>query len=127
MKHVAVGLIKADQSIMYGSVRKDMEKIARTAGVEMKKTASVILRAECFQDQAEGLKILNGTLKEIETTASRDTVIGQVGIATGYANAMQHLELMSESELEDIIAVIKQTGERSLRRIETTKPIFSIR
>lgn len=74
-----------------------------------------------FAQKAEGLRIINRALNEIGVTASRDTVIAQTGIATGYANAMQHFKMMSESELKDVIAVIGQTGERALSRIEKSE------
>ncbi|MDE5820679.1 MAG: hypothetical protein K2N41_04495 [Lachnospiraceae bacterium] len=121
-----VRLTKECRDIMYENTRKEMEKIERAAGVEMHKTARVIIRRGRFRQQAEGLKIINQTLQEITKTENRDDVHAHTGIATGYANAMRDLGLMSESELDDVIAVIGQAGERALHRIETTKPLFSI-
>lgn len=121
-----VRLTKECRDIIYESTKKEMEKIARAAGVEMHKSARIVLRRGCFHQQYTGVKTINQTLQKIAKAESRDDVHAQTGIATGYANAMWEMGLMSESELNDIIAVIGQAGERALHRIETTKPLFSI-
>ncbi len=130
-EHASIGLIKEEQNILIALARKEiaeeMEKIARAAGVEMHKSARIVLRRGCFHQQYTGVKTINQTLQKIAKAESRDDVHAQTGIATGYANAMWEMGLMSESELNDIIALIGQEGERALHRIETTKPLFSIR
>ena len=120
----AVRLTKEDCGTIYEQTRKEMEKIARAAGVEMNKTARIVLRQGRIRQQVDGLKIINQTLQEITKATSSDDIHAQTGIATGYANAMQNLGLMSEDELKEIIAVIGQAGERALHRIETTKLIL---
>lgn len=91
---------------------------------EKSKTASVVLRRGRGRQQMEGLKIINGILREITKAESRDGVYAQAGIAIGYANAMQKYGLMSEDELKDVVDAIGQEGESALHRIETTKPLF---
>ena len=85
---------------------------------QMQKTARVVLRRGRGRQQVEGLKIINQTLKKITNAVSRDEVHVQAGIATGYANAMQNVGLMSEDELIDIVDVIEQAGERALFRVK---------
>lgn len=102
--------------------------IAEEVGIhkKMHKNARVVLRRGLLCQQMEGLKIINMALREITKAESRNDVYAQTGIATGYANAMKNYGLMSEDELNDVVDVIGQEGERALHRIETTKPLFSI-
>lgn len=77
--------------------------------------------------QETGLKELNRLLQDIREAKDRDGAITQTGIATGYANAMHHFNLISENELKDVIEEIGQAGESTARRIEAEKHPFWLR
>ncbi len=113
-----VVITEAGRAAMYEGTKKDMEKIAQAAGVEMPKTARIVMRRGMRQQQETGLKELNRLLQDIRAAKDRESVVAQTGIATGYANAMRHFDLISASELKDVIGVIGQTGERAASRIE---------
>lgn len=116
---VAVVVLKRESHVaVLESTQQDIEKIAKAAGVEMRKTAHVAIRRGMRQQQETGLKELNKLLQEIRAAKDRDSAITQARIATGYANAMWHHGLISETELKDVISVIGQAGEKTMRRIE---------
>lgn len=115
-----VVMTKKDHVSMCGRAQSDIDKIAQAAGVEMLKTASIAMRRGMRERQETGLRELNILLQEIRAAKDREDVSTRTGIATGYANAMYHFDLMSEGELKDVIAVIGQAGEQTARRIEAT-------
>ena len=125
-KPFIVVMTEADHAAMHERARLDVEKIAQAAGVEMLKTASITVRRGMRQQQQKGLKELNTLLQEIRLEKTKKDVYTQTGIATGYANAMRHFDLISEKELKDVIEVIGQAGEQTARRIETAnRPFWS--
>lgn len=103
---------------------RERAKFAQAAEREMPKTARVAVRRGMRQKQQKGLKELNTLLQEIRLEKTKKDVYTQTGIATGYANAMQHFELISENELKDVIDVIGQAGEETARRIEAARRPF---
>lgn len=109
---------------MYEGARTDIEKIALAAGVEMLKTARVVARRAVRGQQETGLKELNTLLREIRQAKDKEDVFARAGIATGYANAMRHFDLMSENELGAVIDVIGQAGEQAKSRIEAASRPF---
>lgn len=108
---------------MHETAKLDIERIAQAAGVEMLKTARIAVRRGMRQQQ-KGLKELNTLLQEIRLEKTKKDVYTQTGIATGYANAMRHFDLISENELKDVIDVIGQAGEQTARRIEAKNRPF---
>ena len=109
---------------MHETAKLDIERIAQAAGVEMLKTARIAVRRGMRQQQQKGLKELNTLLQEIRLEKTKKDVYTQTGIATGYANAMRHFDLISENELKDVIDVIGQAGEQTARRIEAKNRPF---
>lgn len=127
-KRIAVVVMtKADHAAMHERARMDIEKIAQAAGVEMLKTARVAMRRGLREQQEKGLKELNILLREIRAAKKQKDVFTQTGIATGYANAMRHFDLISENELKDVIDVIGQAGEQTTRQIEAESRPFWLR
>ncbi len=96
------------------------------AGGEMLKTARIVMRRGMRQQQETGLKELNKLLQDIRAAKDRESVVKKTGIATGYANAMRHFELISANELNDVIEVIGQAGERATSRIESASRPFLV-
>ncbi len=90
----------------------------RTQQKDTLKTVRISRRFGMERQQAAGMKELNKLLQDIRVAKDRESVVVQTGIATGYANAMHHFDLISESELNDVIEVIGQAGERATSRIE---------
>ncbi|MDE6421250.1 MAG: hypothetical protein K2K87_12115 [Lachnospiraceae bacterium] len=82
------------------------------------KIARIELKYGKMKQQEEGLRVIYNALKEITEATSSDNVIMMVGVATGYANAMQHFNLISSSELEDIVEVIKYAGNWELSKVK---------
>ncbi|MBD5504113.1 MAG: hypothetical protein HDR09_20190 [Lachnospiraceae bacterium] len=119
MKRLAVLIMtKEDHAAMHEQARIDIDKIAQAAGVEMLKTARIAMRRGRRELQTMGVRELSKLLLEIREARDCEAVSVRTGIATGYANAMCHFGLMSEGELQDVIAVIGQAGEQTARRIE---------
>lgn len=116
-------MTEADRAAMHETAKLDIERIAQAAGVEMLKTARIAVRRGMRQQQ-KGLKELNTLLQEIRLEKTKKDVYTQTGIATGYANAMRHFDLISENELKDVIDVIGQAGEQTARRIEAKNRPF---
>ncbi len=123
-KPFLVVITKAEHAAMHERAKLDIEKIAQAAGVEMLKTARIVVRRGMRQQQETGLKELNKLLQDIREAKDRESVVAQTGIATGYANAMRHFDLISASELKDVIEVIGQAGERATSRIEAASRPF---
>ncbi len=122
-----VVIARSDQAAIHERAKLDIEKIAQAAGVEMLKTARIVVRRGMRQQQETGLKELNKLLQDIKAAKDRKNVLAQTGIATGYANAMRHFGLISASELKDVIEVIGQAGERATSRIEAENRPFWLR
>lgn len=116
-----VVMTEEEHAAMREKVKMDIEKIAQAAGVEMPKTARIVVRRGRRQQQQTGLIELNKILQDIRMAKDHESVVTQTGIATGYANAMCHFDLMSENELKDVIEVIGQAGEKAVRRVEAAK------
>lgn len=117
-------VVTEGRAVMHETEKLDIERIAQAAGVEMLKTARVAVRRGMRQQQQKGLKELNALLQKIRLEKTKKDVYTQTGIATGYANAMRHFDLISENELKDIIDVIGQAGEQTDRRIEAKNHHF---
>lgn len=120
-KSIYIVMTKADHAAIHKKVQHDIDKVAQAAGVEMLKTARILTRRGMREKQEISLKELNKLLQEIRKAKDHKDVITQTGIATGYANAMYHLGLMSEGELKDVIVVIGQAGEQTARQIKAEK------
>ncbi len=125
-KPFLVVITKAEHAAMHERAKLDIEKIAQAAGVEMLKTARIAVRRGVRRQQETGLKELNKLLQDIREAKDRESVVAQTGIATGYANAMRHFDLISASELKDVIEVIGQAGERATSRIEAASRPFLV-
>lgn len=117
-------MTRAEHTAMHESAKRDVEKIAQAAGVEMPKTVRIMARYGLMRTQQAGIKRLNRLLQEVGNKKDRESVATQTGIATGYANAMYHFDLMSEKELENVIELIEQAGEKAIYRIEAENHSF---
>ena len=126
-KRTVVVITKKEHAAMHEKAKLDIEKIAQAAGVEMTKTARIIVKRGKRQAQEKGLRELNKLLQEMGSAEKQKDVVAQAGIAVGYANAMENVGLMTESELKDVIDVIGQAGERASRRIKTADRSFRSR
>ena len=122
-----VVITEAAPAAMRERAKLDIENIAQAAGVETLKTAHIAVKRGMRRQQQKGLKELNTLLQEIRQEKTKKDVCTRTGIATGYANAMYHFELISENELKDVISVIGQAGEQTARRIETASRPFWLR
>lgn len=122
-KPFIVVMTKTDHAL-HESARLDIKKIAWAAGVEMPKSVSITVRHGVFCQQETGLKELNKLLKDIREAKDCESVMAKTGIATGYANAMRHFDLISENELKDVIEVIGQAGEKTASRIKSANRPF---
>lgn len=125
-KVAVVVMTRADHAAMHEGAKKDIEKIAQAAGVEMPKTARIYAKRGIMRQQEAGIKELDKLLKEIGLSKDRESVMVQAGIATGYANAMYHSNLMTKEELKDVIEVIGHAGDKAVHRIEAeNRPFWS--
>ncbi len=117
------------RAICNGAIRTQgvgIEKIAQAAGVELPKTARIAMRRGARQQQEKGLKELNEMLREIRETNDKAEAIKWGMIAAGYANGMCCGDLLSKSELNDVIQVIDQTFKKAEIRIEAaSRPLWS--
>lgn len=120
-------MTKEDYASIHGKAKPNIEKTTRAAGEEMPKTARIAMRRGMRQQQGKGLKELNTLLKKIRLKKTKKDVYTQTGIATGYANAMRSFDLISENELKDVIGVIGQANEQTIRRIEAAARSFWLR
>lgn len=122
-----VVMMQKEHAAMHEQVRKDIEKIAQAAGVEMTKTACIVVRRGMREWQEKGLKELNTLLQEIRLAKDKKDIFTKTGIATGYANAMYHYNLVSKEELKNVIDVIGQAGEKAVFRMEAARRLFWVR
>ena len=123
-KVAVVIMTREDHAALHEGAKKDIEKIAQAAGVEMPKTARIYGRRGIMRQQEAGIKELDKLLKEIGLSKDRESVMVQAGIATGYANAMCHSNLMTKEELKDVIEVIGHAGDKAVHRIEAESRPF---
>lgn len=119
-------MTKVDHAAMHRLAAREMERNA-AAVAETAKEAKIYLQRGKGRQQIAGLKQLNDLLQEIRTATDREDAIARTGIATGYANAMQHFGLMTKEELQDVIEVVGQAGEKAAKRIEAARRPFWVR
>lgn len=109
---------KEDHEFMNKGIQREIEKIAQAAGVEMNKTARVHEQRNVREQQKTGLKQLNEMIQKINAADKMPEALKWGLLAAGYANGMQCGDLMSESELNDVIQVIDQTFMKSELRFK---------
>lgn len=98
-----------------------MREIAEGIGVEQTKTAQIKAKRGIMQQQQKGMEHINSLLNDIKKADEKEMAFAYAGIATGYANAMRTFDLIEDTELRDVIAVIEQAGQRAIDRIEKEK------
>lgn len=118
---------KTDHTALHERARLDIEKIAQAAGVEMLKTARITARRAARQQQEAGLEQLNEMLRKMRETNSKAEAVKWGMVAAGYANGMCCGNLISKSELNDVIGVIDQTYQKAELRIKAAKRPFLAR
>lgn len=91
------------------------------------KKARIMAREGKAMGQDDGLRIISRLLMEVEQAAGMEEAIAYAGIATGYANAMKRYGYITDGELQDVIEVIGQAGEKAANRIEAAKRPFLMR
>ncbi len=121
-----IQIVKKDEHIRLHRAAQDLRNAIKESGARMKKTACITMRGGAWRRQRDGIKIINQTLREIETETSCTQVLIKAGEATGYANAMENMGLMTEKELDAVIAVIGHTGEEAVERINMQKHVVTI-
>lgn len=112
------------EDVVLDNAGREMRQIAEESGVRKKRRACIVMRRGIWRKQREGIRIINQTLREIGQETDRSQVLIKAGEATGYANAMENAGLMSAKELDSIIAVIGQAGEKAMHRIDDTERTF---
>ena len=80
-----------------------------------------------IEEQGVGLRIISDFLKKMDTAEETEEAFAYAGIATGYANAMKLYGFITAEELQDVIEVIEQAGEKAASRIEAAKRPFLMR
>lgn len=87
-------------------------------------TAHIEARPGLIKPQQEGLEGLTKIMQEVWGAENYKELEKWGGIATGYANALRDIDLISKSELTDIIEVIDWAGRKTKRRIEAVRHPF---
>ncbi len=123
-KIVVEVMTKADHDALHELAKLDIERITRAAGAAMPKNACIVARRGVRTQQETGLKQINGMLQEIKGAERENEAIKWGLIAAGYANGMFCGDLMSKSELHDVIQVIDQTFTKAELRIKATRRPF---
>ncbi|MCM1217251.1 MAG: hypothetical protein NC548_22350 [Lachnospiraceae bacterium] len=119
-----VVITDTDRAALHERARLDIEKIAQAAGVEMLKTARITARRAARQQQEAGLEQLNDMLRKMRETDSKAEAVKWGMVAAGHANGMCCGDLISKSELNDVIGVIDQTYQKAELRIKAAKRPF---
>lgn len=91
-----IQIVKKDEHIRLHRAAQDLRNITKESGARMKKTACITMRGGVWRRQRDGIKIINQILKEIEIETNCTQVLIKAGEATGYANAMEHIGLMTK-------------------------------
>lgn len=105
---------------------ENLESKVKT-GPETTKQARISAKRGVIRQQEEGMQIIKKMLKNMETAEDKETAIACAGIATGYANAMNAYAFITDTELQNVIEVIGQAGEKAVDRIEAAKRPFFLR
>lgn len=113
--------IQEEHKAIHEGIDRDIRKFAQAAGVEMNKTTHICLRLGVRVPQKRGIEELNQLLKKIKTAEDIKGISIQTGIATGYANAMYHFDLISQKELSEVIEVINQASERAADHLKNVQ------
>lgn len=87
-------------------------------------TARIKARPGLMRPQRKGAEGLTKMLQEIQEAESYKELEKWGGIATGYANALCDIDLVSKRELADIIGVIDRAGWKAMERIEAVRHPF---
>ncbi len=112
------------QDLLCINARRELEKIAKSTGIKLRKTAYIAVRRDARKQQETGLEQLNEMLRKIRETDSKAEAIKWGLVAAGYADGIHCGDLISKSELDDVIEVIDQTYKEAELRIKTTKHPF---
>lgn len=87
-------------------------------------TAHIEARPGLIESQQKGLERLTKIMQEVREAESFKELAEWGMIATGYANALHDIDLVSEKELSDIIEVLDRAGQKTLKRIEAVRHPF---
>ncbi len=97
---------------------EELRQIAKTACAEVHKTAQIVIQSDRSREQKECIGQLNDMLGTIRKKTDIDGITLMAGVALGYANAMWHLNLMSEKEMDDVAGVIETEAGNAICRVE---------
>lgn len=106
---------------------EELKDIASNTGVETKKRAKIKAQRGKINQQAAGIRVVSDFLKKMDTAEEKEEAFAYAGIATGYANAMKLYGFITAEELQDVIEVIEQAGEKAANRVEAAKRPFLMR
>lgn len=87
-------------------------------------TARIEARPGMIKPQQKGLEKLTKIMQEVREAESYKELAKWGMLATGYANALHDIDLVSEKELSDIIEVLDRAGQKTLKRIEAARHPF---
>lgn len=87
-------------------------------------TAHIEARPGMVKSQQKGLERLTKIMEEVREAESYKELAKWGMLATGYANALHDIDLVSEKELLDIIEVLDRAGQKTLKRIEAVRHPF---
>ncbi len=130
MQSFILRVTQEEHKAIHEGVGRDIRKFAQAAGVEMNKTAHIYVRFGARVPQKRGIEELNQLLMKIKNAENIKGISIQTGIATGYANAMYHFDLISQKELSEVIEVINQASEKAadhLRNVQYSSYIGFIK
>lgn len=125
-KIVVEVMTKEDHAAMHEMARLDIKKIAQAVNM-IPKSVCIVARSGnkvARQQQETGLEQLNEMLRAIRETGDKVEAIKWGMVAAGYANGMCCGDLISKSELHEVIGLIDQTFKKTELRIEAAKRPF---
>lgn len=126
-KPIFIVMTGTEHAAIYERAKTDIEKIAQAAGVKVLKTAHIAVRRGMRRQQEAGLKEINEMLRKIRETSNKEEAMKWGIVAAGYANGMCCGDLMSKSELYEVIQVIDQIYKTTESRIEDVSRPFWLR
>lgn len=97
---------------LLAEVWKTLEKSESVSG-------KVLIKADPrkLEEQARDMKIIEGLIDDVKDAEDRDEVFVRAAIAVGYANAIQVHEMITETELKRLNALIGTIAEKRLAEV----------
>lgn len=97
---------------------REIRRVVQAAGLETDKIAHIHIRSGKEQEQVRAVRHLNNLVGKIRAEEKEEMNVRMwSSIATGYANAAYHFDLITKKELDEIFDVIWQATEKAAWRI----------